>query len=63
VVINAISLETLSEIKEILKLPYVSNPDVVLAQFSHAKNVMDYNLMTSDNPVWICSFDFKSIGY
>lgn len=63
VVINAISLETLSEIKEILKLPYVLNTDVVLAQFSHAKNVMDYNLMTSDNPVWICSFDFKPIGY
>ncbi len=59
VVINAISLETLSEIKEILKLPYVTNPDVVLAQFSHAKNVLDYNLMTSDNPVWICAFDFK----
>ena len=59
VVMNAVSIETIGEIKEILKLPYVANPDVVLAQFSHGRNVTDYTLMSADNPVWICAFDFK----
>ena len=60
VVINAVSIETLGEIKEVLKLPYVKNTEVVLAQFSHGRNVSDYTLMSADNPVWICSFDFKA---
>ena len=58
VVINAISIETVSELKSIITLPFITNTDIVLAQFSHAKNVLDYHLMLSDNPVWICSFDF-----
>lgn len=59
VVINAVSIETLGEIKEVLKLPYVKNTEVVLAQFSHGRNVSDYTLMSADNPVWICSFEFQ----
>ncbi|MBR4581732.1 MAG: precorrin-6Y C5,15-methyltransferase (decarboxylating) subunit CbiT, partial [Lachnospiraceae bacterium] len=57
VVINAVSIETISELKEVLKMPNVKNADVVLAQFSHGKTLLDYTLMSADNPVWICSFD------
>jgi len=59
VVINAISMETICEIKEALSTFSIQNADVVQMQVSRAKSVGAYHLMQAENPVWICSFDFS----
>lgn len=59
VVINAISMETICEIKEVLSTFSIQNADVVQMQVSRAKRVGAYHLMLAENPVWICSFDFS----
>ena len=58
VVINAISMETICEIKEVLSVSSIQNVDVVQMQVSRAKSVGSYHLMQAENPVWICAFDF-----
>ena len=58
IVINAISMETICELREVLELGYIKNTDVVQMQVSRSKQVGDYHLMQAENPVWICSFDF-----
>lgn len=58
VVINAISMETICEIKEVLSTFSIQNEDVVQMQISRAKRVGAYHLMQAENPVWICAFDF-----
>lgn len=59
VVINAISMETICEIKEVLSTFSIQNADVVQMQVSRVKRVGAYHLMQAENPVWICSFDFS----
>ena len=59
VVINAISMETICEMKEILKLYPIENEEIVQIQVSRAKGVGKYHLMQAENPVWICAFDFR----
>ena len=59
VVINAISMETICEIKEILELHQVENEEIVQMQVSRVKEVGKYHLMQAENPVWICSFTFR----
>ena len=58
VVINAISMETICEIKEVLSVSSIQNVDVVQMQVSRAKSVGSYHFMQAENPVWICAFDF-----
>ena len=58
VVINAISIETICEIKEVISMFPVQNEDVVQIQVSRAKSAGAYHLMQAENPVWICAFDF-----
>ena len=58
VVINAISMETICDLREVLELEYIKNTDVVQLQVSRSKQVGAYHLMQAENPVWICSFDF-----
>ena len=58
VVINAISMETICEIKEIVSLYPVENEEVVQIQAGRTKKAGRYHLMQAENPVWICSFDF-----
>ena len=58
VVINAISMETICEMKEVLSTFSIQNADVVQMQVSRAKSVGAYHLMQAENPVWICAFDF-----
>ncbi len=57
VVINAISLETICEIKKILTLFSVENEEIVQIQVSRTKAIGSYHLMQAENPVWICSFN------
>lgn len=59
VVINAISMETICEIKEILTLYPIENEEIVQMQVSRAKEVGKYHLMQAENPVWICAFKFR----
>lgn len=58
IVINAISMETICEIKEILSTYDVKNEDIVQMQVSRSKQIGRYHLMQAENPVWICSFEF-----
>ena len=60
VVINAISMETICEIKEILTLCPIENEEIVQLQVNRAKKAGRYHLMQAENPVWICAFDFVS---
>ena len=57
IVINAISMETICEIKEILSGYDVKNEDIVQLQVSRSKQIGHYHLMQAENPVWICSFE------
>jgi precorrin-6Y C5,15-methyltransferase (decarboxylating) len=59
VVINAVSLETICEIKEIVSLYPVEDEDIVQIQVSRSKTAGRYHLMQAENPVWICAFNFK----
>jgi precorrin-6Y C5,15-methyltransferase (decarboxylating) len=58
VVINAISLETISEIKEILSHYKVENEEIVQMQVNRSKKAGNYHLMQAENPIWICAFNF-----
>lgn len=58
VVMNAVSMETLCEIKEILSLYPVENEEIVQIQVSRVRQTGGYHMMQGENPVWICAFDF-----
>lgn len=58
IVVNAISMESICEIREVLEQFPVTNEQVVQMQVSRAKAVGGYHLMQAENPVWICAFDF-----
>ena len=60
VVLNAISLETISELKEILTQFRVTEEELVQVQVNRMKPVGSYHLMQAENPVWICSFRFDA---
>ncbi|MDE7415881.1 MAG: precorrin-6A reductase [Lachnospiraceae bacterium] len=59
VVVNAVSMETICEMREILSMDdIIKEEEVVQLQVSRAKKAGSYHLMQSENPVWICAFDF-----
>ena len=59
VVITAVSMETICEIKEILSMDdMIKEPEVVQLQVSRAKKAGSHHLMRAENPVWIFAFDF-----
>lgn len=63
VVITAVSIKTLCEIKEILSISdnfnkNIQKEEVVQLQVNRAKKTGNYHLMQSENPVWICAFNF-----
>ena len=59
VVVNAVSMETICEMREILSMDdMIKEEEVVQLQASRAKKAGSYHLMQSENPVWICAFDF-----
>jgi precorrin-6Y C5,15-methyltransferase (decarboxylating) len=58
IVINAISIETVCEIKEVMNLYGICNDELVQVQVSRADRIGSYNLMKAENPVWIFSFNF-----
>ncbi|MDE7478012.1 MAG: precorrin-6Y C5,15-methyltransferase (decarboxylating) subunit CbiT, partial [Lachnospiraceae bacterium] len=59
VVINAVSMETICELREILSMDdRIKEEEVVQLQVSRVKKAGSHHLMQSDNPVWICAFEF-----
>lgn len=62
VVINAISLETICEMKEIKSEFPVVNYEIVQLQVSRTKQAGNYHLMQAENPVLICSFNFTELS-
>ncbi|MCM1101200.1 MAG: precorrin-6A reductase [Clostridium sp.] len=56
VVINAVSMETIGEIREILT-QNDRDAEVVQLQVSRAKKAGGHHLMQAENPVWVCTFD------
>lgn len=59
VVIPAVSMETICEIKELLSLYSITEEEIVQLQVSRAERKGNYHLMQSENPIWICAFNFK----
>ena len=59
IVINAISMETIAELTELLRDPeFPVEADIVQLQASRAKQIGAYHLMQAENPVWICALRF-----
>ena len=59
VVINAVSMETICEMREILSMnDMIKEEEVVQIQVSRVKKAGSHHLMQSENPVWICAFEF-----
>lgn len=58
VVINAVTMETVCEVKEILSLYDIREEEIVQIQASRARKAGNYHLMQAENPVWICAFRF-----
>lgn len=58
IVMNAISMESICEIREVLEQFPIRKEQVVQMQVSRAKRAGGYHLMQAENPVWICAFEF-----
>lgn len=58
VVIHAVSIETICEIKELEALYPMEHEEIIQVQATRAEKAGRYRLMRAENPVWICSFDF-----
>lgn len=59
VVVNAVSMETICEMREILSMnDMIKEEEVVQLQVSRAKKAGSHHLMQAENPVWICAFEF-----
>ena len=59
VVVNAVSMETICEMREILSMDeMIKEEEIVQLQVSRTKKAGNHHLMQSENPVWICSFEF-----
>ncbi|MDE7198612.1 MAG: precorrin-6A reductase [Lachnospiraceae bacterium] len=59
VVLNAVSLETVSAVRELFSDERTENVEIVQVQISRAKKAGNHHLMRAENPVWICAFTFK----
>lgn len=58
IVIHAISLETICEMREILASYSICNEELVQLQANRLREAGNYHLMQAENPVWILAFDF-----
>lgn len=56
IVINAVTIETVAEINNVLKKFEIVNADVIQVSVSKAKKAGDYSIMQGQNPVYIVSF-------
>lgn len=62
VVLNAVSLETISQVREIFSDDRIEHEEMVQVQVSRTEKLGNHHLMRAENPVWICAFDFREHG-
>ena len=55
-VINAVSLETVEEVRKIVKQWDIRDERTVMISVSEARKMGAHHIMTAQNPVWIFSF-------
>lgn len=58
IVINAVSMESITEVFSLLSSYSYKNLDITQASISTAKKLGEYNLLQAGNPVFVFSFDF-----
>lgn len=58
IVINAVSMETIAEMVEILQCFPMKEKEMVQIQVSRTRQAGAYHLMQAENPVWVCAFTF-----
>lgn len=59
IVINAVSLGTISQIRTLFFDDRIGNEEMVQVQISRTKRAGAHHLMRAENPVWICAFNFR----
>lgn len=59
VVINAVTIETICTIKEILSMNITKEEEIIQLNINKVRERGNYHLMQSENPVWICTFIFN----
>ncbi len=57
-VIHAVSIETLCAVQEAVAAFPVKNDEIVQVMAARSRKAGGYHMMSAENPVWICSFDF-----
>ncbi len=62
IVINAISMETIAELREVLEAFPVEEAEILQMQVNRVKQLGSYHMPQAENPVWICSFTFRESG-
>lgn len=60
IVINAVSMETICELKEVLSLYPTEDIDMVQVQVNRERELGAYHAMQAENPVFICAFTFRA---
>ncbi|MDE6388078.1 MAG: precorrin-6A reductase [Lachnospiraceae bacterium] len=58
IVMNAVSMETICEIKEVLPMYKTKEEQIVQLQVNRVTKAGSHHLMRAENPVWICAFEF-----
>lgn len=62
VVMNAVSLESISKISEVIKSYGLTDYEIVQFFVTKSQKIGDYSLFKSDNPVVVFSFSFSGSG-
>ena len=62
IVINAISMETIADLREVLEAFPVEEAEILQMQVNRVKQLGSYHMPQAENPVWICSFTFRESG-
>lgn len=57
-VVNAVSMETICEIREVLSQYQIREEELVQVQVSRMNQIGSHHLLQAENPVWICAFTF-----
>ena len=60
IIVNSVTLETISEVLELPKVCAVEQEEIVCINASNSRHLGRYNLMTAQNPVYIAVFRGKS---
>lgn len=62
IVMNAVSLESISKISEVIKSYGLTDYEIVQFFVTKAQKIGDYSLFKSDNPIFVFSFSFSGSG-